>query len=112
MRASHPAYSVHKIVIVLCLELVGRGCWPQLEPGAVQGKFVNRLCDVIRWPVDSQVRGCHGRHINQAVVDVHVSEPEVVDERRREEMRFAHREESATYRQIIRKIQVVSIDAA
>jgi len=35
------------------------------------------------------------RLVNQAIVDAHKSEAEVIDERRREEMRFRNAEEAA-----------------
>src|SRR5229473_178956 len=83
--ALHPAHGVHKVVIVLRLKLVGRRRGPDLESGSSEGELVNGFRDVVGRALNAQVRGGHGRNVEKAVVDPHIAEPEVVNQRGREE---------------------------
>jgi len=52
-----------------------------LKDGTSERELVNRFVDVVRRPVDTHIRHCHGRHVDQTVVDVYEAEPEIIDQR-------------------------------
>src|SRR5712692_9997641 len=110
--AFHPAHGIHKVVIVLGLELVGGRRGPDLESGSSEGELVNGFRDVVGWALNAQVRGGHGRNVEKAVVDPHIAEPEVVNQRGREEVRLIEGEKARGHGQIVREIQVCRADAA
>src|SRR5713226_2613229 len=89
--AFHPAHGIHKVVIVLRLKLVGRRRGPDLESGSSEGELVDGF---------------------RAVVGPHIAEPEVVNQRGREEVRLIEGEKARGHGQIVREIQVCRADAA
>src|SRR5713226_3419131 len=110
--AFHPAHGIHKVVIVLRLKLVGRRRGPDLESGSSEGEFVNGFRDVVGRALNAQVGGGHGRNVEKAVVDPHVAEPEVVDQRGREQVGLIDGEKARGHGQVVGKIQVCCADAA
>ena len=112
MRASHPAYIVHKVKIVLRLKLVGSRTWADLKTRTAEGELVDRLCNVVGWAIDAEVRSGYGGNILQAVFDTHVSEAKIIHQRWRKKTRFIDAEETRGYREIIGEIEISRIDAA
>ena len=112
MRPPHPADRVHEIERVLILKLVRGRRRPDLKAGTPERELVNGFRDVVCGPVDAQVRHCHGRHIDQAVVDVHEPKPEIIDERGREEVRFVHAKKPPAHGNVVGKIQIRGADTA
>src|SRR5216683_376456 len=110
--AFHPAHGIHKVVIVLRLKLVGRRRGPDLESGSSEGELVDGFRDVVGRALNAQIRGGHGRNVEKAVVDPHIAEPEVVNQRGREEVRLIEGEKARGHGQIVREIQVCRADAA
>ena len=82
MRAFDPAHCVHEIKVVLSLELIRWRSRADLNSRATeQRELIDRLRDFVRGAVDSQVRCCYGRDVNEAVVDAHEAEAKIVHQR-------------------------------
>ena len=67
--AMNPAQRFNKIVVVLCLKLI---CWRRradLKPRTTQGELVDGFCDVVGWPVDTELIDGNWGNVDQAVVD-------------------------------------------
>src|SRR5712691_7234804 len=110
--AVHPAHGVHKVVIVLSLELIGGRRRTDLESRTSKRKFVDGFRDVVRRALNAQVGSGHGWNVEKAVVDAHVAEPEIVDQRGGEEVSLIDGEEARGHGQVVGKIQVCCADAA
>src|SRR5207247_2800800 len=94
VRSVDPADRVDEVEGVLILKLI---CWrrrPELESGAGQRELINRVGHAVRRTINSQIGRSDRRNIDQTVVDVHKAKPKIIHECRREEMCFAHAEET------------------
>src|SRR5882724_7360103 len=112
MRALHPAHGVHKVEIVLCLVLIAEGSRTNFKSRSGKHKLINGVRHGMRGAIDSQVGIGYRRDVVQAVVDVHETEAELVDQGWREKMRFGGVEKAGAHRRIKREIQGRGADAA
>ena len=109
MRAFNPAYCIHEVVIVLDLELIGGRRGAHLETG--QRKFVNGFGYIAHRAIDAQIVRCDGRDVDEAIVNAHQSEAEIIHQRRGKKMCLVDAEKTVVQRDVIGEIQVSSTDA-
>src|SRR5215469_4673110 len=108
MRTANPAQVIDDVVVVLRLSLVGLRRRAELEPRGEKRELVDAAGQIVGGPLDSRVACGNGVEVVGRVVDMNEAEANVVDQPRREYMRFRDDENAVMNWQRVGKIQICS----
>src|ERR1035441_197955 len=104
--AVNPAQGFHKIEVVLCLVLVSRRCGAKLEPGSPESELVDAIGQIICRAVNADIGRGYRVHVDGTVVDMHITEAEIVHQRRRKQVRLRNGEDAVMHGKLVRKIEI------
>src|SRR4029077_18022978 len=103
-----PTQVVDNVVVVLRLGLIRLRRRSKLEARSEQSEFIDTARQVAGGSINANIRCGDWVYVVGGVVDVDQTEPDVIDESRREDMGFRDDEQAVVNRKLIGEVQVRS----